>query len=374
MSNATANGTSAPEAAAAAWAARAAELAEWAWARLVNRVDVWGRYGDCGTYTAPRVMVRGQVLLTEADAARHFRAAGRDDILGLHTTSPGNLSRWLAVDIDQHGPGGNDAAANLAAVLAWHRRGRELGFRPVLTTSNGAGGYHLRIIFREPIPTPRVFAFARWLVRDHARHGLHAAPETFPKQPHIKPGGCGNWLRLPGRHHKRDHWSQVWDGERWLDGAAAVAWLLSATGDSPDLIPAEAVRRPEPPQAPRPHCRPGPSGNLAGRIAAYLRRLPSLGEGQGRDDVGYRFACFLVRDLALDDETARGWLGRWDAANRPPKGEAEITKWLASARQYGKRPVGCGRGPERETAPVRPTVTPGKRPGHVILRCRVEVP
>jgi hypothetical protein len=345
-------------------------LAGWAWARLVNRVDVWGRYGNCGTYTAPRVMVRGQVLLTEADMTRHFRAAGRDDILGLHTTSLENLSRWLAVDIDQHGLGGNDSAANPAAALAWHDRARALGFRPLLTTSNGAGGYHLRVIFSEPIPTPRAFTFARWLVRDHGRFGLPAV-ETFPKQPRIKPGGCGNWLRLPGRHHKREHWSQVWDGGRWLDGAAAVAWLLSVTGDSPDLIPVEAEYMPEPPRAPRPHFRPGPSCNLSNLIAAYLRRLPNLGAGQGRDDVGYQFACFLVRDLALGDEVAREWLRLWDDGNRPPKGAAEISKWINSARQYGQRPIGCGR--PAEPSPACPRVVPTKRPGHLTLRCRVEV-
>jgi hypothetical protein len=366
-----ANGTARDK--AAAWAIRAGELAEWAWGRMVNRADVWGRYGDAGTYTAPRKSLRGLVYLTEADVARHFRAAGRDDILGVHTTSPDNLSRWSAVDIDQHGPGGNDPAANLAAALAWHQRARALGFCPILTTSNGAGGSHLRVIFHEPVPTPRAFAFARWLVRDHARPGLPAPPETFPKQPEIKPGGCGNWLRLPGRHHKRDHWSQVWGGGRWLDGAAAVAWLLSVEGDSPGLIPREAEQRPETARGPRPYFRPRPSGNLSDRVAAYLRRLPNLGEGQGRDDIGYRFACFLVRDLALGDEAAREWLRRWDAGNRPPKGEAEVAKWIASARQYGQRPVGCGRDREPETATGRLSVAPGRRPGHSTLRCRVEV-
>src|SRR5207253_1827798 len=152
----------------------------------------------------------GRTLLTVADVARHFRGACRADILGLHTTAPDNLSCWLLVDIDHHGPEGNDAEANLAAALAWHDKARALGFRPILTTSNGAGGYHLRVVFREPVPTPRVYAFARGLVSDYAHHGLMAAPETFPKQPEIPPGGCGNWVRLPGRHHKRPHWSTVW--------------------------------------------------------------------------------------------------------------------------------------------------------------------
>jgi hypothetical protein len=328
---------------AGAWDARAPELAAWTWRLLLNRTDVWGRYGSSGTYTAPAVSLRGKVFLTEADTARHFRGAWRADILGLHTTSPDNLSRWLAIDIDQHGAGGSDPEANLTAALAWHDRVRALGFRPVLTTSNGAGGFHLRVIFREPIATPRAHAFACWLVRDHARHGLTAAPETFPKQALIKPGGCGNWLRLPGRHHKRDHWSQLWDGALWLDGAAAVAWLLSVAGDNPGLIPRDAEPRPVDP--PRRHgFRCVFVGGLEGRISAYMARLPNLGEGQGRDDVGFHFAAFLVRDLNLSDSEARPWLEKWDSGNNPAKGEQAISKWLTSAREYGRHPYGCGLG------------------------------
>jgi hypothetical protein len=39
-----------------------------------------------------------------------------------------------------------------------------------------------------------------------------------------------------------------------------------------------------------------------------MARLPNLGEGQGRDDVAYRFGCWLVRDLALSDSEALTWL------------------------------------------------------------------
>src|SRR5207249_4880532 len=96
-------------------------------------------------------------------------------------------------------------------------------------------------------PTRRVFAFMRWLVRDHVGHGLSAPPETFPKQPGIPPGRYGNWLRLPGRHHTRPHWSRVWDGAGWREGAEAVAFLLTVSGDYPGLIPAEAQEH-EPPR------------------------------------------------------------------------------------------------------------------------------
>src|SRR5262249_43389837 len=162
------------------------------------------------------------------------------------------------------------------------------------------------------------------LTRDHGRLGFGRPPEQFPKQADVRRcrKGFGNWLRLPGRHHKREHWSRVWDGQGWLEGAQAVAFMLAMEGDPPGLVP-ESQPPPPPGQT---HSRPGPaggcrSGNLSARIAGYLRRLPNLGEGQGRDDIGYQFACFLVRDLALGDDIARDWLRRWDAGNLPPKGE-----------------------------------------------------
>jgi hypothetical protein len=337
--------TSAAAISAATWAARAPQLAEWAWARLVNRRDAWGRYGSNGTYTAPAVALRGQVLLAEAHVARHFRGRCRGDILGLHTTSLENLSRWGLVDADYHGEGGADPGANLRASLAWYDKARWHGFRPLLTSSNGAGGYHLRLILSEPAPTPRVFALMRWLVSDHADHGLGAPPETFPKQPRIKPGRYGNWARLPGRHHSRPHWSTVWDGARWLERAEAVAFILALKGDPPSLIPAEAAelapRRPAGGGRPR-GAGPAPNGGPVARILAYLARLPHLGEGQGRDRVAFNFACFLVRDLGLPDEKALPWLDRWDAGNTPPKGEARLREILKNAHEYGQHAYGAG--------------------------------
>jgi hypothetical protein len=108
-------------------------------------------------------------------------------------------------------------------------------------------------------------------------------------------------------------------------------------------------------------------------VAGYQRRLPNLGEGQGRDDVAYRFASWLVRDMALSDEVALDWLCLWDQGNRPPKGRDCLAEIMRNARNYGQRPVGCGRDAGPACAPAGPSVVPGRRAGHLILRCRVEV-
>src|SRR5262249_30314732 len=164
---------------------RAPELARWALARLVNRTDVWGGYvpeGDRGkeyrradgkverlgrTLTRPSVRDRGKVFLDLPTLERHFRARDAGAIIGAHTTSPDNLSIAAAVEVDRHGEQGNSPEANLAGVLAWYGRLWEMGFRSLLLTdSNDAGGYHLRALFAEPVPTPQVFGFLRSLTAD----------------------------------------------------------------------------------------------------------------------------------------------------------------------------------------------------------------
>ncbi len=333
------NGASGDDTACHAWADRAEELGTWAWQRCVNRTDVWGGYNPLAhrgkkyldrnggekklgsTTTRPRPSRRGKDFLTPGDLTRHFRATCPEHVVGLHTTSPHDASLWGAVEIDWHGPGGNDPDSNLRAALAWHGALAAEGFHPLLTDSNGKGGYHLRVLLDAPAATPLVFYYLKALVADHLRYGLAKPPETFPKQASLKTP-FGNWLRLPGRHHTRAHWARIWDGCGWLAGATAVDFLLSCTGDPKHLIPLDAEAR--------------------WRVAAFMAKLPNPGEAQGRDDVAYRFAAFLVRDMALGDPVALDWLARWDAGNTPPKGRVRLWEILANAHAYGQNPYGCG--------------------------------
>jgi hypothetical protein len=319
------------------WAARAGELAEWAWGRLVNRTDAWGGYNAVAdrdkllpggsplgaTTTRPPKKQRGKVFLTREVLQRHFAATRPEHVMGLHTTSPENTSRWGAAEIDWHGPDSTAPEVNLAAALGWHGALRAQGFHPLLTESNGLGGYHLGVLLAEPVPTDRMYWFLKQLVADHARHGLPSAPEQFPKQSQIAAGKYGNWLRVPGRHHTRPFWSRAWDGERWLEGHGAIDFMLALTGDPVALIPADS--------------------RIRYRVQCYLDKLPNLAEGQGRDDVAYNFAAFLVRDLQLPDAEALEWLERWDAGNRPPKGANRLREIMANAHTYGQRGYGCGR-------------------------------
>jgi hypothetical protein len=346
--------------AAAVWAGRKDALAGWTLARLVNRTDVWGGYnpledvgrkypkpdgteGEIGSQTTrPLPSQRGKLFLSAHFLKNHFAGTRREHIVGLHSTSPENTSKWGALDIDHHGLTSTAPEVNWRAALAWYDALLSRGFKPLLTDSNGKGGYHLLVIFAEPVPTRRAYHFLRGLVSDHAKYGMARAPETFPKQPMIPSGRYGNWLRLPGKHHTRDHWSQVWGGSRWLDGVGAAEFILALTGDQPGLVPEPPPQEPARQRAAQPRMLDGE--RLAMRIVAYMSRLPHLGAGQGRDGVAYSFAAWLVRDMALSDEAALAWLERWDAGNRPPKGAKALSEILANARQYGRNEVGCGIG------------------------------
>src|SRR5262249_37188396 len=93
------------------------------------------------------------------------------------------------------------------------------------------------------VPGAVLFAFARWIVLDatDAPWDYPERPETFPKQASVATGKYGNWLRLVGRHHTQRRFPAVFDGQNWVEGEPAVAIVLACTGDSPDLIPPEAL-------------------------------------------------------------------------------------------------------------------------------------
>jgi hypothetical protein len=340
------------KAAREAWQRRAPELAQWALDRLVNRVDVWGIYSQLATpdgpktmpATAPRVADRGRVLLTRDLLIRHFRATQTRHIIGLHSTAPDNRCKWAAFDVDRHD---EDTPPEQTQQLAFdlYEALRERHFTPLLTESNGRGGYHLYTLFATPVPAPDLHHLLRQVAAEAKFKG-----EFFPKQLALAPPGqqgqYGNWLRVVGRHHRRDSWPRIFDGERWLDDDNAVSFLFGFRGDSPDLVP--PTPRSEPAEAAPPKGRvlhtiaPG-RGSLSDRIAAYIAKIPHRSEGEGRDDIAFQLGAWLLRDMALDRAIALQWLEVWDQGNSPPKGTECLAAILENVAKYARRPLGCGR-------------------------------
>jgi hypothetical protein len=211
---------------AAEWQDRSAELADWVMTHMVNRTDVWGRYvkrrGNDGeestaVITAPFRDERGKVFLDTDSLRKHFKVRSGVGVLGLHSASADQTSRWFAIDIDLHDEDDLSITreGNFAAAQAWHRQLVEQGFDPLLLDSNGIGGFHLLVLFAQPMSTKSVHEFAKGLTGNYLKRGLGQAPQVFPGAP------CwdhyGDWLRLFGRHHKRAHYTRVWNDEPWTD-------------------------------------------------------------------------------------------------------------------------------------------------------------
>ena len=199
------------------WKQHASALAAWVDANLVNRRDAFGHYLAVERRTPEKTAVTDKSGLTPAVLRRHFEARSEADLVGLHSTArDGAIAdgeaaacwcRWLGTDIDRHDET-VDAEATARAAKTWSLKGSGLGFRPLLLDSNGDGGYHLLLLFDGPVASEKVYAFGKWFVRDWKELGLGEEPEIFPKQAKLEGKGFGNWLRLPGRHHTRDHFTQ----------------------------------------------------------------------------------------------------------------------------------------------------------------------
>ena len=159
------------------WRSAASELADWAMQYLVNRKDVWGQYTGLSekeklnsnrsykALTLPQKSMRGKDMVTLDKLTRHFKCSAVNHIIGLHAAHPDNTSRWLALDIDLHDTDAVDAddeaRRNFSAAQAWWEEVQDMGYDPLLLDSNGAGGYHLLIIFAEPAPTADVHAMGQ---------------------------------------------------------------------------------------------------------------------------------------------------------------------------------------------------------------------
>jgi hypothetical protein len=289
----------------APWSQSAPALAAWADKRLVGRRDAYGGYysRDGATHQTTKKADGRDGPLTLKTLERHFQATGTNAIVGLHSTYLDERrecwSRWGAVDIDAHPGQPCDPEANLRYALALYAVAVGLGFKPLLFDSNGRGGYHLWVIFDAPVPTRTVFAFLRWLIRDWEAHGLAKPPEGFPKQPGIGEGKFGNWLRLPGRHHTRDHHTRVWDGEGWLEGAKAIRLILQSEGTSEAAIPAEA--RPDP-------AAPSDLGRDVGRARSDGDDSPHKPKRERADGAVYPGDDFNARASWREILEPHGWV------------------------------------------------------------------
>jgi hypothetical protein len=237
------------EASGKQWHDAADRLTRWTEERLVNRSDAYRMYlamyhrsaGCRLTFTHPwREGERVPGALNGETIAKHYRDNEHSKIIGVHAVSTDNTCKWFLIDLDEHWHAWHSVneAANMRAAIEWNKRLEQIGFRPLMLDPNGAGGCQLLVCLFEPVSAGLVYAFVTGFVQDYASYGLTRLPNVCPNEPEINTY-CpfGSWWRLPGLHHTRQHWTRVWNGDRWLEHAEAIEAILSVTGDSPELIP-----------------------------------------------------------------------------------------------------------------------------------------
>lgn len=251
------NGTESP---AAAWSARADELAAFFLRRMANRTDRFVEYlpADQRQHSTVKAV---RVELDQARLVRHFRPEGKQDIVVLYALSPALTCKWAASDIDAHPGKPANPEGNLRVAKAAYDRLTAAGWTVLLVKSNGIGGYHLIVFFDAPVPAADARAWMRDVICDWHEHGLEDPPEVFPKSAtFVGKDGVGTGLRVAGWHHTRDYWTEVWDGEQWLSGEEAVRAVLAL---EKNLNPASRVPHVPPPPPPPPYVpRPTRRGEL----------------------------------------------------------------------------------------------------------------
>lgn len=306
-----------PGSVAEAWGRHSEPLAHFAWSRIVVRQDVYGGYHPDGSPTTERGPLTLEILI------RHFRG---QVVIGLHTTSPDGKCLVLTIDIDAHDDQA-DPQANWRFALFVCRLLIALGLRPLIFDSNGRGGYHVRTFFKKPVPVEVAHWLGQRVIADHAEQGLPKPPETFPKQAELTID-CpyGNWVRPPGKHHKRDHWSRIYDPKRpgWLEGEDAVVRLLKVAGDDPGEV-LKAYRAEQEAMA----VADTATGNGSGEGSPFVQKATAKAKGGRKtsypkpDEATVKEALgFLPNDWAKSyggTRTDTGWLGtgmalhNWDS-------------------------------------------------------------
>lgn len=314
------------------WQASAQQLAAFAEKRFVNRSDCFGGYRDGQPYTS-KVQVTQDVLL------EHFNGT---TIIGMHAISKADMCKWVAWDFDNHTGDQKQAEVNQEGIVVLMKKLTDVGLHPLVEDSDGRGGYHVWLFFDEPIPADDVYRFASELV--------DPSIEPFPKQ-RSAGGGYGSWLRLPGRHPRRQHWSYLaLPDMEWAMGEDAAQILLDVETSDSALIPRSSEQ-------------PGVFDGIVGDSGTMPQGLEPKGESIGvseADDWFTTLDCLRRMPQEVVDDY-EGWLkigmalhemdpsaiglGAWDAWSRKSdkwKAGACAEKWKGFGGTTGRQHVGVG--------------------------------
>lgn len=76
-------------------------------------------------------------------------------------------------------------------------------------------------------------------------------------------------------------------------------------------------------------------GDMMARVAGYLRTMPPLRDGEGRNATAFRIAAFVLHACAGATGDARTALQVWNERNCEPLAEQRVEAILANAARYG---------------------------------------
>lgn len=227
---------------------------QWIRDRLLNRIDAYVTFDRWGKKYSPIDFDRDPTKkkpLTPNDIVRHI--VGDQSIslyaIGQLDTEQENRSKWVAWDLDNHGASEKVLGQNAHyAQLLADRLRHELGFDPLVESSDLRGGYHIWVLFDDFISSALAYRFSRWAVEKLCdwRDVLSEPPECFPKHDRLTGSRrYGISLRAPGRHPRHDG---VWSAVLRRDESCYALWpkaideMLTYHGDTASRIPEEARR------------------------------------------------------------------------------------------------------------------------------------
>jgi len=306
-----------------AWLENADALADFASARIIVRRDVYGLTPPTGKRETKHE------ILTREKIVDHF--LGKINV-GAFSVSPENECKTFIGDIDAH-EDTDIADRNLERVNLIVETLAEFDLYPLVCDSDGKGGFHVREHFKKPIPSE----VGHWLgkfINDRLESAGLQKVEFFPKQSElVNDRPYGNWVRLPGKHHKRDNFTRVWAHGRWLDGIWAINTIVGIAGDNNEKLikayniarkakeDADALKRQSAPEMSTCQSKAEGNGEYTGDIIPetdkqYQRRCLKFGKSTLANIVakiinqGQGFRHDTIRDEAnhLAENIHAGWL------------------------------------------------------------------
>lgn len=224
------------------WVTRAKECAK-ASIRWVCRKDRYGFYLPAGSLTS---VEEKDGELTLKGLEEHYKGI---QIKGIHTGEPINQKSFFCAGDFDFKPKEMESMSPqeiqvkrqniLFDVLKISDRLDELHIHHLIEDSNGVGAIHLWIPFWEGIHLSDSYEFIKYLIEYAGRPDYNY--EAFPKQAELTltgKGSCGNWIRLPSKHHSRNHWSRFYNkaAGAWLDSKTTVQWWLNILDNPAEVI------------------------------------------------------------------------------------------------------------------------------------------